>query len=512
MSSNLPILKRRAGVLCHITSISHRLTFGDLGKDTYKFIDFLSSSGFTIWQVLPLGPTHPDLCPYQSLSAHAGNPQLINLEWLVDKGWLSKNEINDNTNSSWIRRLQCLQYAYERFKKTNDHIETIKFSTFIEKHNYWLNNYAIYMVLHDNFAEQSWTEWPKEYRDCESSELKTFSNNNLSAIEVIKFQQYIFFSQWEEIKKYANKKGISIIGDMPIFVAHDSAEVWANRKYFALDSTGHPNFVAGVPPDYFSPTGQRWGNPHYQWQQLEKDGFSWWIDRISTQAELYDAIRIDHFRGLVEYWEIPAHEETAVNGRWVAAPGKELLEVLTQKFPNLCLIAEDLGTITPNVLKLRDDFSLPGMNILQFAFDGNSDNPYLPQNHKQNSVAYTATHDNDTTLSWYESLPSDTQHYIKQSINHELENMPWPMIYATLNSVADIAILPMQDLLGLGKGHRMNTPGTIEGNWQWKFDWNQIDSDLTVKLSDLLEKYNRKAINTSSTYSCNHTMHPVSNG
>jgi len=494
LSSSLPISKRRTGVLCHITSISHRLAFGDLGKDTYKFIDFLSSGGFTVWQVLPLGPTHPDLCPYQSLSAHAGNPQLINLEWLVDKGWLSKDELNESFNSSWIHRLRCLQCAYKKYKKAANHSETLLFNTFIEKHDFWLDKYAIYMVLRENYAEQSWTEWPKEYRDYKSSELKLFSKNNHLAIEAIKFQQYIFFSQWQEIKKYANKKGILIIGDMPIFVAHDSAEVWANRKYFTLDAAGHPNFVAGVPPDYFSPTGQRWGNPHYQWQQLEQDGFSWWINRIRTQAELYDAIRIDHFRGLVEYWEIPSNEETAVNGRWVAAPGEKLLEVLTYTFPNLCLIAEDLGTITPNVLELRDTFALPGMNVLQFAFDGSSDNPYLPQNHKQNSVVYTATHDNDTTLSWYESLDTKTQHYVKQCINYESENMPWPMIHAALDSIANLAIIPMQDLLSLGKGYRMNTPGTVEGNWQWRFEWNEIDKKLLTKIYELIklsERLNR---------------------
>jgi 4-alpha-glucanotransferase len=512
LNSSSLISKRRAGVLCHITSLPNKLGFGDLGRDAYNFIDFLSSSGFGVWQILPLGPTHPDLCPYQSLSAHAGNPQLINLEWLVDKGWLSKNELSDKNISSWNHRLRCLQRAYIGFTKVSDTSESVKFKTFIDKHNYWLDKYAIYIVLHEKFAEQSWTEWPNEYRDYESSALDFFCKQNQSEVDAIKFQQYVFFSQWEEIKKYANKKGISIIGDMPIFVAHDSAEVWANRKYFALDATGHPNFVAGVPPDYFSPTGQRWGNPHYQWQQLEKDDFSWWVDRITTQSELYDAIRIDHFRGLVEYWEIPANEATAVNGRWVTCPGRKLLQVLTQTFPNLYLIAEDLGIITPDVVELRDEFSLPGMNILQFAFDGNSDNPYLPKNHKKNSVAYTATHDNDTTLSWYESLSTETQHYVNVCINNESEDMPWPMIHANLKSVANLAIFPIQDLLGLGKGHRMNTPGTIEGNWRWQFNWNQIDSDLTIKLSNLLGKYNRKAVDISSSYSCNHTMHPVSNG
>ena len=506
------ISKRRAGVLCHITSLPNRLDFGDLGKNAYKFVDFLAASGFTVWQILPLGPTHPDLCPYQSLSAHAGNPQLINLEWLIDKGWLSNDFLQEKFNSTWGHRLQCLRHAYINFKNNTNSKENLKFELFIKKQNYWLEKYAIYMALHEKFSGQLWTEWPEVYRDYGSTELLSFSKKYQSAIETIKFQQFIFFRQWQELKHYANKKGVLLIGDIPIFVAHDSAEVWANKKYFSLDSTGHPTFVAGVPPDYFSPTGQRWGNPHYQWHQLEKDGFSWWVDRIKTQAELYDAIRIDHFRGLAGYWEIPANEKTAVNGRWVTAPGKKLLQVLTQKFPKLCLIAEDLGTITPDVIELRDDFFLPGMNILQFAFDGSSNNPYLLENHKQNSIVYTATHDNDTTLAWYESLSTETQKYVLHHINHEKENMPWPMIYATLDSVANLAIIPMQDLMGLGKGNRMNTPGTTEGNWQWRFKWDQVDANLSEELSNLLEKYKRIDVHKTTHYSCNQTIQPVSNG
>ncbi len=438
-----------------------------------------------------MGPTHPDLCPYQSLSAHAGNPQLINLQWLFNKGWLRKNLLNKNEDNAQDHHLQCLYSAYLEFceKATKD--ENLQFQKFKINHNFWLKEYAEYMVLRDHFKELPWTKWPQAYRDRNDSELHLFNENNSTAIEVIKFQQYIFFSQWSELKQYANSKGISIIGDIPIFVAHDSAEVWANRKYFTLDSAGHPTFVAGVPPDYFSPTGQRWGNPHYRWQELETDNFSWWINRIYTQAELYDAIRIDHFRGLSKYWEIPANEETAINGRWVTAPGKQLLLALTQKFPNIFLIAEDLGTITPDVIELRDEFALPGMNILQFAFDGSAENPYLPKNHKKNSITYTGTHDNDATVSWYESLFEETQEYIKKCINHETENMPWPMIYSALSSVSNLTIIPMQDLLGLGYGSRMNTPGTVEGNWKWQFAWNQVESGLSEKLKKLLKKYDR---------------------
>ena len=438
-----------------------------------------------------MGPTHPDLCPYQSLSAHAGNPHLISLPWLVNKGWLSKEALNKITDSSYNHQLQCLRTAYLEFSEKATKDENLQFQEFKNNHNFWLKEYAEFMVLRSQFKEQPWTNWPQVYRDRNDSELDVFNENNSIAIEAIKFQQYIFFKQWNELKQYANSKDISIIGDIPIFVAHDSAEVWANRKYFSLDSTGHPSFVAGVPPDYFSPTGQRWGNPHYQWQQLEADNFSWWSNRIYTQAELYDAIRIDHFRGLSKYWEIPANEDTAINGRWVKAPGKQLLQTLSQKFPNLYLFAEDLGTITPDVIELRDEFSLPGMNILQFAFDGSTENPYLPQNHKNNSITYTGTHDNDTTVSWYDSLSEETQEYIKKCINHETEKMPWPMILSALGSISNLTIIPMQDLLGLGYGNRMNTPGTVEGNWQWQFEWNQIENGLSEKLQNLLEKYDR---------------------
>ena len=502
---------RRAGVLCHITSLPSNFDYGDLGNNAYRFINFLSSTGFSVWQILPIGPTHSGLCPYQSLSAHAGNPQLINLEWLCEKGWLSIDEFHENHETTWAHRLRCIQRAYIRFKNNANNDETLKFNIFIKKHNYWLEIYALYMVLRKKFKDQPWTAWPKPYRDCNSSTLQTFSKINQSFINAIKFQQFVFFKQWAELKQYANDNGVLIIGDVPIFVAHDSAEVWANRQFFALDNAGHPKFVAGVPQDYFSQTGQRWGNPHYQWQKLEKDDFSWWIDRIKTQHELYDAIRIDHFRGLVKYWEIPASATTAENGHWVAAPGRRLLQSLTQKFPNLCLIAEDLGTITPDVYELRDEFALPGMNVLQFAFDGNNENPYLPKHHAKHSLVYTATHDNDTTIGWFESLSFETQQYVRKCINYKTEAMPWPMIYTALDSVANLAMLPMQDVLNLGKNHRMNTPGTTEGNWQWRFEWNQLDAHLATKFADLLEKYKRTNDIENETYSCNQIMQPVSN-
>ena len=503
--------RRRAGVLCHITSLPGNYGCGDLGADALKFIDFLSTSGFSVWQILPLGPTHSDLSPYQSLSAHAGNPQLINLDWLHDKGWLTTKELPQHDEKVDNHRLHCIQLAYLRFKVNADKLETHKFQDFVSKHSSWLERYALFICLREKFNGKPWMEWPRSYRDCEKSVLLPFFVENQSKIESIKFQQYVFFTQWKELKQFAHKKDVLIIGDIPIFVAQDSAEVWGNRKYFALDDNGNPEFVAGVPPDYFSKTGQRWGNPHYRWKEMEKDGFTWWVDRIRTQCELFDAIRIDHFRGLAEYWEIPAGEPSAINGRWVAAPGEKLLTVLINAFPEFCFIAEDLGTITPDVIVLRNQFSLPGMCILQFAFDGSNDNPYLPHNHKNNSLVYTATHDNDTTLAWYRSLSVDSQHYVNRRIGYESEDMPWPMIHAALDSVANLAIIPMQDLLALGEGNRMNAPGTTEGNWQWCFDWKQVDSHLSGKILQLIIQAERTAVKENASYFCSQTIQPVSN-
>ncbi len=483
--------ERRAGILCHVTSLPGKDRLGSFGEGAYKFIDFLSSSGFTVWQILPLGPVHSDNSPYQSLSAHAGNIELINLDWLREKNWISQDALDITCQKYSNYHQQCLQIAYKNFTSDKDQETEINFQKFIKKHEYWLTTFSLFIALREHFEYQPWTSWPKPYRDCEPTALEGFREKFQPSIQAIQFQQFVFFTQWEELKNYANKKGILILGDLPIFVSHDSADVWANRKYFTLDASGHPEFVAGVPPDYFSTTGQRWGNPHYEWLRLEEDGFNWWVDRIKTQYELYDAIRIDHFLGLVRHWVIPASDTTAMNGRWVLVPGKHLLQVLIQIYPNIQFIAEDLGTVTPEVLALRDEFSLPGMVVLQFAFDGSQDNPHLPKNHAKNSVAYTATHDNDTTLGWYESLNNETKNYIHECINFENEEMPWPMLRVTLESKANLAMFPMQDILCLGSEHRMNTPGTTENNWLWRFEWQQIDADLPTKLTQLLKTSNR---------------------
>ena len=501
--------QRRAGVLLHVTSLPGPHAFGDISKHAYEFVDQLCAAGFSVWQILPLGPTHEDLCPYQSLSAHAGNPQLINLEWLHKKGWLKSGEFSVDIENDRSVRLECIEQAFHQFKALGNKVEVEKFSNFIKENSYWLDSYALYMVLRQKFDNKSWIHWPHEFRDLDEGLLQAFKAENREIIEIILFQQYVFFEQWAELKNYANNKGIFIIGDMPIFVSHDSADVWANRKYFSVAQDGNAEFVAGVPPDYFSEFGQRWGNPHYRWDKIKNDEFSWWVERIQTQTKLYDAIRIDHFRGLVQYWEIPANQDNAINGRWVDAPGKELLQTLKQRFPEFSLIAEDLGTITPDVIELREEFSLPGMLILHFAFSGDSDNPYLPINHTKNSLVYTATHDNDTTVSWYESLSPETKHYIGDCLGSGDLEMPWALIQVAFNSVADLAIIPMQDLLSLGEGQRMNTPGTTEGNWQWRLGEGQFDIGVISKVSPMLVDSGR--VLSNEDYASTHVMQPNSN-
>ena len=481
---------RRAGVLCHITSLPGQQEFGDLGPTAYKFVDFIAACGFSIWQVLPLGPTHPDLSPYNLLSTHAGNPQLISLDWLSKRGWLDEPTTAEFDANLGRCRDSYINSAYSYFKKYSTPSEKSSFQYFIETHAYWLNDFAYFTVLRKKFDNQVWNTWPDCFRDRQIEHLQNLNSDESAELEYVKFQQFVFFTQWSELRDYATDKGVMIIGDMPIFVAYDSSDVWSHQDLFSLDQYKKPMTVTGVPPDYFSEYGQRWGNPQYNWEQHEATDFVWWKGRVNIQSLLFDALRIDHFRGLSQYWAIPADEDTAVNGKWVNAPGENLLSALIKTFPDFCLIAEDLGTITDDVIALRDKFHIPGMTVFQFAFDGSPDNPHLPNNYISHSIAYTATHDNDTTLSWYESLPDDARHYVNQFIELD-DEIPWPMISSIFYSTADVAILPMQDLLALGQGNRMNVPGVKGGNWQWQFDWQQIDDNLRSKIAGLLIETNR---------------------
>lgn len=507
-----PVLDtRRAGVLLHVTSLPAAAEFnaqplsdatiftnkepveqalGDFGQ-ACLMIDFLVAAGMSVWQILPLGPTHKDLSPYLCTSSLAGNPLLIDLQWLRDLGWLSDAFPQQLFTSVREYRLACLHQAFIEFTALPANPYHLAYNEFIAEHASWLTDFAVFTALGRANNGAAWMDWEPLLRDRDADALAQIYQTLDIEIDQVKFEQYIFYTQWHEIKNYAHSNGVLIFGDMPLFVAHDSAEVWVNRQYFCVDERGGAAVVAGVPPDYFSATGQKWGNPVYDWQQLQADGFQWWIKRFSVQLELYDLLRIDHFRGLEACWEIPADADSAVDGRWHITPGFELLQTLNNSFGHLPLVAEDLGFITAEVHQLREAFQLPGMTVTQFAFDGSENNPYLLNHHQENSVAYTGTHDNDTSLAWYQSLPPPMQSRVVTEINRPEMSMPWALIDYTLASVAKLVMIPMQDLLSLGQGHRLNTPGTVGENWRWQFSWQQVSDDLPDQLRSMVQYHQR---------------------
>ncbi len=489
-----PLEKRRGGILLHITSLPGRWENGDIGQEAYNFIDFLADSGISVWQTLPIGPTHHDHSPYNCFSAMAGNSQLISIDAIVNAGWLSSDEVEQQLSSNTSpakRRHLLLEKAYQTFYRQADLTEKEEFTNFIDNEKHWLTDYSLFRAIKQRYNDLPWIEWPAPLRDRNLNALNKQQHELHKEIAQIQFEQFIFCKQWQSLKQYANSKGILLFGDIPIFVSHDSADVWLHRQCFQLNEDGTAITVAGVPPDYFSETGQRWGNPHYNWEFMEQNGFSWWIERISSQLKFHDILRIDHFRGFESYWAIPAEEETAINGKWIKAPGEKLFKKLQQHFGRLPFIAEDLGVITSEVDALRKEFNLPGMKILQFAFDSGADNPYLPHNHEQNSAVYSGTHDNNTTCGWYNSLSFEQQQHIQEYLGFPQEPMPWPIIRCTFASVAKLAIIPMQDALMLNEEHRMNTPGTCEGNWLWRFKWEQFDSGLVNRLKQIIQAYGR---------------------
>jgi 4-alpha-glucanotransferase len=481
--------QRRAGILLHITSLPGDCGQGDMGKAAYHFIKFLYDAGITVWQTLPLGFTHNDGSPYQCLSAHAGNPALINLAKLKEQGWLSETEPSPTAEN--VSKKHLLTKAFQGFQALASKKQQQDFKQFCQDKAFWLEDFSLFMALRTEQGSGGWHLWPKALKKRQANALKEAKQRLQRFIEVIKFEQYIFFTQWLELKAFAAKHHVLLLGDIPIFVAYDSVDVWVNRKVFKLNNLGEMSVVAGVPPDYFAKTGQRWGNPHYDWKHLQQTQFEWWIQRLSTQLELFDIVRIDHFRGLEAAWEISASEKTAINGTWVKAPGTELLAAIKQHFGTIPLIAEDLGVITDEVNKLRCDFNLPGMKILQFAFDGSADNLYLPHNYEINSVVYTGTHDNDTTLGWYEPLTDQHKKQIYQRLGSPNQAMPWALIQAAFASVANLAIIPLQDILELGTEARMNIPGTMEGNWQWQFSWDQLTEKKANYLAHLVKLFGR---------------------
>jgi len=477
-----PVLDRRsAGVLLHPTS----LPGGDLGPDAFRFVEFLADSGFGVWQTLPLGPTHTDLSPYHCLSAHAGNPRLVSAARLVEWGWLAP------ADAALPDPRARLAAAWRGFGARADAAAREEFGKFQHAERHWLEDYALFEALRKDLGGQAWWDWPAPLRDREARALAAARARLRDDHDRVCFEQFAFARQWQALKAHAHAHGAQLFGDMPIFVAHDSAEVWAHREFFQLDARGQPRVVAGVPPDYFSATGQRWGNPLFDWARLQADGFRWWGERLATALRDFDLVRIDHFRGFEACWEIPATDTTAVNGHWVQVPGTALFDALRGRFERLPLVAEDLGYITAAVHALRRRYGFPGMAVLQFAFDGGADNPYLPHNLATDTVIYTGTHDNDTTLAWFEALAPEAQARVREYLGSPAEPMPQALVRAALASVARLAVIPMQDLLGLGAGQRMNTPGTTAGNWQWRFRWEQFGSDLAPALRRMVETYGR---------------------
>lgn len=497
-------MHRTSGILLHPTSLPGPFGIGDLGPAAYRFVDFLADAGQGLWQVLPLGPTGYRDSPYQCTSAFAGNPLLISPELLRDAGWLDPADLDHPAFTDervdfgpvncWKEAL--LARAHEGFLTHADQGQRDAYAQFQERHQDWLPDYALYAALKAEHANRPWTEWPAPLALREPAALHAWAQAHEPQIDRQRLVQFLFFSQWSAIRDYAHARGIHLVGDIPIFVAHDSAEVWTNRHWFQLEPDGQPRVIAGVPPDYFSPTGQRWGNPLYDWPALAADGYRFWVQRLRRALEVTDLVRVDHFRGFAGYWEIPATEETAVNGHWVPGPGMDLFNALREALgPNLPLIAEDLGVITPDVEALRDGLELPGMAILQFAFedqtDGYGHSAFLPHNHQRRLVVYTGSHDNNTIAGWWAEKDEAGQDLVRRYLNTDGAQIHWDFIRAALASVAALALFPMQDVLGAGAEATMNRPGTGDGNWTWRLQEGDLDPASAERLRELSRLYGR---------------------
>jgi 4-alpha-glucanotransferase len=478
---------RQVGVLMHITSLPE----GNVGPDAYRFVNQLVDMEVTIWQTLPVSLPHEDQSPYQSVSAHAGHTGMISVKQLLNEGWCLPDEVNLSQPELFAKVMLRVQSNGAISKVDGHGLSWSGFARFCQAQQYWLEDFTLFMSLREQHGYKGWNEWPEAYRRHDAQALQAFAETHQEKLTLIKFTQYIFFQQWEQLKIYANQRGIKLFGDIPIFVAYDSADVWAHPHWFKLDADSNMTVVAGVPPDYFSITGQRWGNPHYNWELMQADGFSWWLGRIQTQSKLFDIVRVDHFRGLQAAWEIPASEPTAINGYWQPAPGHALLQTIIQTFPQLSLVAEDLGIITEDVDALRHAFDLPGMKILQFAFGSGYDNPYLPENIDENSVMYTGTHDNDTTLGWYQEVEEGARLHLHDYLQQATPDMPLALMRLALNSIAFLAVVPMQDILGLDGSARMNTPGTSINNWAWRMHWEQLTDDKISAFKQLVKESGR---------------------
>jgi len=508
--------KRRAGILLHISSLPSNFGIGDLGPQAYNFLNFLKDTETEIWQILPYHPTGYGNSPYTAYSAFAGNELFISPEVLHQEGFLSElpesqvidisatNPENVDYEKAGIFKWEVITKAYHQLQQSDFQLQPIRsmfpgegslhkitakedFAWFLnsEYFRFWLDDYALFRAIKNSLMNQCWSDWPEDLRTRENEALENWRTHNAQKVEVYAFAQYLFFRQWMALKKRANEMGITLFGDIPIFVSYDSADVWALPSLFHLNSKGKPITVAGVPPDYFSETGQRWGNPLYNWTALKKSGYAWWLERMRSMSLTVDWVRIDHFRGFEAFWQIKASEETAVLGSWKKGPGMSLFHAMKDVIGNLTIVAEDLGVITPEVEALRDRNGFPGMKILQFAFGSGADNIYLPHNHTPDSVVYTGTHDNDTTVGWYQKESAHTRVHICDYLGIDGQKIALQCMRAAWQSVADTAIVPMQDLMELDSTSRMNTPGTAAGNWCWRMVWEKLPPENCVYLRNL---------------------------
>ncbi len=492
---------RTSGILMHISSLPSKYGIGTMGREARKYVDFLAKAGQTYWQILPICPTSYGDSPYQSFSSFAGNPYFIDLDLLCKDKLLKKAECDSyfwgksdtevDYGILYENRYDLLKKAYERFVKNLPD----DYEAFCEEQSEWLDNYALFMALKDANGGIEWSKWEKSLKFREETAIAQTRETYAKEMDFYKMLQYLFFKQWNSLKAYANEKGIQIIGDVPIYVAMDSADVWANPNQFYLDEKLEPIEVAGCPPDAFSADGQLWGNPLFRWDVMKADGYTWWTKRIAAMSKIYDVVRIDHFRGFDSYYAIPAKDDTARNGKWKEGPGMDLFHCMEQKLGRLNIIVEDLGYLTPSVLKLVKDSGFPGMKLIQFAFDTREESDYLPHNYQKHSVVYTGTHDNDTILGWMKHAPRESVNFAKKYFNlTKEEGYNWGMMRGAWASVSDMAIVPMQDILGLDGKARMNTPSTLGCNWKWRAKEGQITPQLANKVRKYMKMYGRERV------------------
>ena len=493
---------RASGILMGISSVPSKYGIGCFSKEAYDFVDQLKKAGQQYWQILPLGPTGYGDSPYQSVSTFAGNPYFIDLETLIDKKLLTKEECENcdwggsesyvDYEKMYLSRYKLLRKAYERADLKNDP----DYAIFLKKEKDWLLDYSLFMAIKNAQNGKCWIDWPEELKDRHSKAVKEAEKELAEEVGFYSFQQYCFTTQWNKLKEYGNEKGIQIIGDVPIYVALDSSDAWANPEMLQFDEDYNPKAVAGCPPDAFSAIGQLWGNPLYDWKKLKKDNYGWWVQRMSHSLKLYDVVRIDHFRGFDEYYAIPYGDETAENGEWEKGPGMELFRALHKEIKELRVIAEDLGFLTESVLEMLKESGFPGMKVLQFAFDGSEDSSYLPYKYDSNCVVYTGTHDNETTKGWLENLQGHDLKFVREYINcyeQPVNDCVWALIRMALSSVAELAIIPIQDYLCLGNEARMNAPSTLGDNWKWRLTKNQISETTLYHMREVTRIYGRLA-------------------